>query len=167
MNAIDTFLSEWKKNNQEYYISLSEEAARLKALSDWHSKDDDRTRYSRIPSQFERDYNTAYFVDSKKNIETFTKSVSAATNNILYKMKTKNLPFSLSDFLDTEVEKKKASLINKAEKKGGKIIDASNLFIANDGHINGYIQCEQKQVTVRTIQASGEVQRLHYRVLVK
>jgi len=66
MNAIDTFLSEWKKNNQEYYISLSEEAARLKALSDWHSKDDDRTRYSRIPSQFERDYNTAYFVDSKK-----------------------------------------------------------------------------------------------------
>lgn len=66
-----------------------------------------------------------------------------------------------------EGENKKASLISRIEKKAGKITDASDLTIGQDGNINGIIIGDKATVKVATIYAGGyNIQCLHYRVLI-
>lgn len=58
-------------------------------------------------------------------------------------------------------------LIDRVEKKAGKIVDASHLHINEKGGIDGYVVGELAEVRLNTIPASGEIQRFHYRTLVK
>lgn len=58
-------------------------------------------------------------------------------------------------------------LIDRVEKKAGKIVDASHLHINEKGGIDGYVVGELAEVQLNTIPAGGEIQRFHYRTLVK
>jgi hypothetical protein len=74
----------------------------------------------------------------------------------------------INNYLDKEVIAKKQSLIVRIQKKAGNILDGSNLSIAENGEINGYIIGDIKKVKVETITAGGyNVQCYHFRVLVK
>jgi hypothetical protein len=74
----------------------------------------------------------------------------------------------IEKFLDREVEAKKQNLITRITKKAGNILDASGLYIANNGEINGLIKGDIKTVKVETITAGGyNIQCYHFRVLVK
>jgi len=74
----------------------------------------------------------------------------------------------IENMLTKEFARKKIALINRVEKKGGKVIDALELHYGVDSGINGHINCKDKIVEIRTIFAGGyNIQCLHYRVLVK
>ncbi|PGT90007.1 hypothetical protein [Bacillus thuringiensis] len=59
------------------------------------------------------------------------------------------------------------SLVKRVETKAGKIVNATGLHINEKGGIDGIVECEDGDVHVQTIPASGEIQRFHYRTLVK
>ncbi|MBE7114381.1 hypothetical protein FT641_18825 [Bacillus paranthracis] len=58
-------------------------------------------------------------------------------------------------------------IIDRVEKKAGKIVDASHLHINAKGGIDGFVVGEIAEVQLNTIPAGGEIQRFHYRTLVK
>ena len=72
------------------------------------------------------------------------------------------------EFIDKEKEIKLKQLLAKVENKIGNIIDASGLYIAEDGNINGFIVGDKTKVKVETIYAGGyNIQSLHFRILLK
>ena len=76
------------------------------------------------------------------------------------------------EFIINEIAKEKKNkyvhLIHTVMEKAGNIIDASHLYIGDNGDINGYIVGDKGKVEVRTISAGGyNIQRFHYRVLVR
>ncbi len=70
-------------------------------------------------------------------------------------------------WIDKELNKRRLDFINRIEKVGGKIISVNNLHLAEDGNLNGTVQCENKRVKVTTILAAGDIYKAHFRVLVK
>lgn len=70
--------------------------------------------------------------------------------------------------LKRERERKSVYITSKVYKKVGKIVDATGLYIANDGNINGKVIGENGSTYVKTIIAGGYyIQRLHFRVLLQ
>ena len=73
----------------------------------------------------------------------------------------------INKILDGEVKNKRMSFYSKINDRTGNIIKA-DLYIGNDGNINGTIKGEKRTVTIETILAGGyNIQCLHYRVLIK
>ena len=67
-----------------------------------------------------------------------------------------------------EKRRKKLFIIYKVKEKIGKVTDTGNLYIGNDGNINGRIIGEKGTCYLETILAGGyNIQCLHYRVLIK
>jgi hypothetical protein len=64
------------------------------------------------------------------------------------------------------MEKKKAALLQKIAGKVGTVTEMK-LYEGVDGTPNGTVTGTEGSVNITTIYAGGEVQRLHYRVLVK
>lgn len=74
---------------------------------------------------------------------------------------------NISELYEKEAKRKYNQFISKIEKKTGKVLDA-NLYIAEDGNINGVIRGEKEVFSVTTILAGGyNIQCLHYRILIK
>ena len=76
------------------------------------------------------------------------------------------------DWLDKEIEEEKNNklidLMTRVSKITGEIIDATNLYIADDGNLNGFIIGKDGKATVETIIAGGyNIQVEHFRVLIK
>lgn len=75
---------------------------------------------------------------------------------------------TLNKLLDRDVEAKRNMIIARVEEKAGEIQDASGLYVAMNGEINGVIVGSKGNVVVETIGAGGyNIQRFHFRVLVK
>ena len=86
-----------------------------------------------------------------------------------------------SDWLNKEIEEEKNNklidLMTRVSKITGEIIDATNLYIADDGNLNGFIIGKDGKATVETITAGGYNEHIildsgrhgqcaHFRVLV-
>ena len=86
------------------------------------------------------------------------------------------------DWLDKQIEQEKNNklidLMTRVSKITGEILDARNLYIADDGNLNGYIIGKDGKAEVETIGAGGYNEHVilesgrhgmcyHYRVLVK
>lgn len=69
--------------------------------------------------------------------------------------------------LDLDYESTFNQLIQRVEKKGGEVEEVLSCSLGVDGSVNGVIKCKDKVIEIDTIIAGGEVQRAHYRVLVK
>lgn len=149
-NTIDTFLKNWEYSARAFYTE-----------------------------------NVQYFIESRNNrIKADELGNEELVEKLYneYEAFTKNLPKqqlelisalaygwkNLDVVLKKEVESKKKKLIATVEKKAGKILDTTNLYIGKDGNINGIVTGEIKTVNVETILAGGyNIQCLHYRILVK
>lgn len=76
------------------------------------------------------------------------------------------------EFIVKEIAKEKKSkyihLVQSVMQKAGNIVDASHLYIGDNGDINGFIIGDKAKVEVTTISAGGyNIQRFHYRVLIR
>ena len=163
MKAINEFLADWKAKAKAFYQGLIE---RVKKSREQSEALREKLGYSHcIPGTPEHEEYYSFIEANDilyyKNNE-LNKTQKALVQDFYYQHK------DLDKILDKEVEAKKADLIARVEKKGGKIIDGQFLRIGVDGNLNGYIICENGRVDVETIYAGGyNIQCLHYRVLVK
>lgn len=74
----------------------------------------------------------------------------------------------LEEVLEKEVYAKRTSLISRVKDTVGEIVDASGLYVADDGEINGVVIGTKGNARVTTISAGGyNIQCFHFRVLVK
>jgi DNA repair exonuclease SbcCD ATPase subunit len=72
----------------------------------------------------------------------------------------------MAQILAQDVEMKKATLLGRIAEITGKVTEAE-LFVADDGNINGFVTGEKGKAKVQTILAGGyNIQCLHYRLLV-
>lgn len=69
--------------------------------------------------------------------------------------------------LDTEANAKYDFIIEKTNKIIGEITSADNLYISNNGELNGIITGIKGKVRITTIIANGPIRISHFRVLVK
>lgn len=75
---------------------------------------------------------------------------------------------NLNNIIEKDIESKRKSFINRIEKVTGNIKDCSNLYMAQNGEINGKVIGDKATAIIETITAGGyNIQKLHYRVLVK
>jgi hypothetical protein len=140
--VIDEFLQAWKDSATAYYNNLLKEYMELYTLK-----------------KSKKEWATS---KNKSDLAVIAKVTCYGIYD------TEKVNQLLDEMLTKDVKSKKISLVSKVEKKAGKIIDATKLYVANDGNINGYITGEIKTVEVETILAGGHnVQCMHYRVLVK
>lgn len=69
---------------------------------------------------------------------------------------------------DSFVEMQKLDILTRAWAKVGRVTKLSFIHLGSDGSFNGFIDGEKGRVYIETILAGGyNIQRLHYRVLVK
>lgn len=181
--AIDAFLAEWKKSAVEYYTNLRQELETIYATTFDITAESLALVYHYA---YERKYSDERIAEMLNEIEagTFEGSTRRLQEEVDYAMlkdwseehpkkdieivQNFRTPEALETILDGEVAKKKASLIKKVEKRVGNIVDASDLHIGANHEINGTVIGDKDSATVTTIFAGGyNVQRLHYRVIVK
>ena len=72
----------------------------------------------------------------------------------------------LEESLTQEVNAKRVDLYYRCTAAVGVITDAAGLYVGDNGCLNGFVVGETGKAELRTIMASGPIQRLHYRVLV-
>ena len=113
-----------------------------------------------------------YFKGSIKKGEAITDKYERITywnnNSLAYK-------FKIEHYSDEEIKEnirkesliKEKNLIKKVESKVGSIKDARALSVGKDGNLNGIIEGETGKVKLITIYVSGEIQRPHFRTLIK
>jgi len=163
--AIDTFLQDWRKSSFNYYTDLFNAQRKL---FDTKWKLMEKFNYNCVSP------NTVFdpsYVDAINALKSFnanlTKSDLYILENINYDYNQKRGTQFLDKLLDKEVKSKKVQFIARIEKKSGEIKDV-NLTIGTDGSINGTVIGEEARVNVYSIIAGGyNIQKAHYRVLVK
>lgn len=185
-DVIDTFLANWKDNAFEYYMGLRKQyenlmkvdpkitAENLALITDaWgRQKLSDETIEKLV---VKADKMAQYELNNWKTsirsamIKEFKDGITKNELSVIDSMyRPDKAEQILNDILDHQVKQRKLLLIGRITKKAGNIVDASGLYIANNGEINGTIIGDKKTVNVNTVYAGGHsVQCLHYRVLVK
>ncbi len=169
IEAVETFLENWKCSAREYYnlriteyrTYRAERTKKRKALeNEFRSKGiflygkemHDAEKEAGIDYDSSRQYVKSHFDALVVDI------VSRGAQG----------PEFLEKSLDDEVKRKRRNLIARVKKVTGTIIDASGLYIAGNFEINGVVIGENGKARVTTISAGGwNVQCLHFRVLVK
>ena len=138
---LETLNEGFKPNNNYEYINLLRFGYR-----DPNDPDKDR-RYLAIKEQFNSRFGDGFFQSWKS-----------------YKFD----PEWLEKQIEQEKNNKLIDLMTRVSKITGEIVDASYLYIADDGNLNGYIIGKDGKASVETIGAGGyNIQCFHYRVLVK
>ena len=143
LNALDTFINEWTVRSKQYYADLRAERKRLHELAD--SKD------------FADYWEKTYWWSNN----FYGKYPTVAINMLDYSEK------NLHEIIEKDAEKRKADFLARISKKVGNISEC-NLRMASDCEINGTATGDLGTARVSSILAGGwNIQRLHYRVLVK
>ena len=106
-----------------------------------------------------------------KGLDYYQIQKKLATDGMISRMLDIRDPNERALWLDNEMEKEKRAklldLTNRIMKVVGRITDASGLYIANNGEINGYIEGTEGRAKVETIGAGGyNIQRFHFRTLI-
>lgn len=152
--------AEWKKGYLELEPEPSKEDA--KAYSNW------RWQYHRAEERFEETY--------YRNINSLTRDITRLTSHYV----STNISCTEYVYDGFEVDEDKLDKILEEEKKAkyqdlvkrvtavvGTITDAKGLTIGRQhGEINGIVIGDRSKAKVETISAQGEIQCFHYRVLV-
>ena len=172
--AIWNFLQEWRKQAYEYFVENIKLYVKLKAeeedkWAEYKETDEYKTRLTRYSGR-----SGEYHIRSKWREEYYS-PIHRITEDV-YTYNGKWDDVKLNKILDKDVQNKYNDFINRITEKAGNIVDASNLKIAGNGIINGFVQGDKNKVKVETILAGGyntdvivnvkHGQILHYRVLV-
>jgi hypothetical protein len=186
MAVIDAFIGNWKTRAFNHYMGLKQKytdirsadypitAENLKVITDaWGKRTYTDEQIEKI--LIDMDQMPAYKIDGlKKSIrygktkafKYFLSKHEIALLDRMYGTEEQRASV-LMNHLTKDAESRKVTLIARVEKKAGKIIDASGLYMGSDLEINGVIVGDQNTVKVQTITAGGHsIQIAHYRVLV-
>ncbi len=140
LNPINEFIENWKELSYNYYMDLR---TKKKELYEEMSGLDFETRQSR-QSQFYREHGKSNVFFAEEHSQDQIKS-----------------------HIEKDGEARKIAFIQRIEKKVGDIVEA-NLRMGNDLSINGTVVGTKDTATVYSIIAGGyNIQKAHYRVLVK
>jgi chromosome segregation ATPase len=143
VESVEQFLAYWREEAYKHYTSeLKEFKTVLKGLTD---------------------------IKGEERFNILRKRFSAEILNIAQMRYTpKELENKLNKMLNDEVNRKRIDLFARCSAVVGLITDASNLKVASNSSLNGFIIGEKGKAEVETIFAGGyNIQCLHYRVLVK
>ena len=179
IEVIETFLQTWKQKALIYYLDLQKEYQEqqkkryditednLKLITDYAGykqryKDELIQEYLKLTPNDYRTNNLKAEINYEY-LKLWQKRHTKIDLDIISRSQK-----DIEKILDRELETKRKNLITRIEQKAGNIINASALYIAGNGEINGFIEGTIKTVQVETITAGGyNVQCFHYRVLVK
>lgn len=121
-----------------------------------------------VPGDFEHGYGTPYWVTGEYYpiAEFLNKGMNTKTNEFPSRS---TVEATIQSTLDRDVAAKYDRIVERATQKVGKVVDASGLYVADTGELNGYVKGETgKKVKITTIGAGGyNIQCFHFRVLVK
>jgi hypothetical protein len=159
--TIETFLATWRTNAFDYY----KEAIRKGREIEEDHKAWCQSQKEEYKANGERWYDALGMEHWKTTVKKYWEENKTAKNIKDYGVQEEDK--RINKMLDVEIENKRFALIDRTEKKIGTITDASNLYIASNGEINGFIIGTEGKANVNTVYAGGyHIQRLHYRVLV-
>ena len=171
--AIWNFLQEWRKQAYEYFIENIQLYAKLKAEQEKKWAEYKETDEYKTLNAYSGRYGD-YGIKSKWE-QNYYSPIHRVTQDV-YTYNGKWDDVKLNKILDKDVQNKYNDFVNRITEKAGNILDASNLKIAGNGVINGFVQGDKNKVKVETITAGGyntdiivnvkHGQILHYRVLV-
>lgn len=137
VESVEFFLAQWKETTINYYV---EQIEKFHAFYEEIKGMKYRDRMNEIDRKF------------SKTVQMF-----AMENNYEKMVKT----------IDDEVVLKRLDFYVRCSAVVGVITDASNIYVGNDGTLNGIVIGELGKGRVETITAGGyNIQILHYRVLV-
>lgn len=154
--VITEFLDKWQEKSLEWYRSEYAEFSKCREEHDKKSYELFGDRGSAEKMEFFRQYKSRM----QNRFDAFTLSLDGYGS--------KGADEKIVNAVVRERQNKEISFINRITKVVGDITDASHLYIAVDGEINGYVTGTTGKASVTTIGAGGyNVQRYHYRVLVK
>lgn len=156
------FLQDWRSSVREYVIENAKEYYKLqqdedKAFKEYLAKNNQDYNEMGWNARWtwEKMFKRQYYID----IHSITRSVYTRRGEVDID--------KLDKYLDRDVKAKYDNLVNRITEDSGEILDASGLYIANNGEINGYVVGTKGKVKVETITAGGyAIQIRHYRVLV-
>lgn len=158
------FLEDWKQRVRERYSEGIKDFFDAKDYADkeWEKGNKEPKH------QFQQDY----YARTEWNEKTKKRKVvkPGKWDDFLPYINSKNYDEAIQRLeadIETDANNKYDTIVNKAEKKGGRILDASHLYIGNNGELNGYLTCENRNVEVRTVGAGGHnIQCFHFRTLI-
>lgn len=160
VEVIWNFLQNWKVKANEFFHRNAQEYSKLLANEDKAYEEYLETLSEREQEQA-KDYRFRYGFKKR-----YYSDIHSLTRD-LYKWNGQLDEERLEKTLNKEVEAKYKSLVERISEKAGAIQNASYLYIACNGEINGIVQGTLNKVRVETITAGGyNIQILHYRVLV-
>lgn len=142
IEALEKFMTHWEELATSYYVELNKE---IKKISD----DADSKNLHIIGGIEYKNYKNKY-------------------RELLYKINGLYTLNQIKEAVAKERVRKEANFFARVEKVTGKIVDVSNLTIADNMELNGVVIGEEGKATVDTITAGGyNIQCFHFRVLVK
>ena len=156
VKAITDFLNNWEDMAKDYYFEAIQKGREIERKY----KEDSKNLVGVECMPLWRETVKKYWDNNKKAQEMLYSSCWRGNEEIL---KT-----YIADEIKKERNKKEKALMNRVTKIVGSIIDGRNLKVSVNGEINGIIIGELGRVEVETVYAGGyNIQRLHYRVLLK
>lgn len=164
-----SFLQEWKEEVRDYVINGCQLLGELK---DNYENSLNKFKQSKQYEDQVNSYSTYKMSQWRVQHEIesqFRKSYYALVPSLsekFYTYKGGCDTEALDKFLDKEVRAKYQDLVARITEKAGEILDASNLYISQNGQINGIVNGTKNTVRVETISAEGPIKRFHYRLLV-
>jgi hypothetical protein len=163
VEVIETFLAAWKEKAKKFYSDLVEE---FLVVDNAENELIEKAR--RAPYGSEEEKQIQFARQQNKLAQHQVLSKTNQTMKDIIRWKRSNAMAYINEQLDREVKAKRKSLITRVKKVVGEINDASGLYVASNGEINGIVVGSLSKAEVRTIFAGGyNIQVLHYRVLVK
>ena len=172
VKVIWDFLLRWK---EDAFNFIKDNAQELYSL-----KTNYQEAFEKYKSEHPEDFNGHNWRQEYYKEKEFEQIYYASIHRLTYEVYIRKGQIDekrLNNILDKDIEAKYKNLENKIKKVCGDIVDASNLRIAGNGMINGYIIGTEGRAYVETIVAGGYNQNIivnskhgqiaHYRVLVK
>ncbi|WP_369355601.1 hypothetical protein [Lysinibacillus capsici] len=159
---INEFLNNWKDRAFKFYVNSKKELTKIEDIEQYYKEADEKGLkfYKRENYAMMRRYE-----ERKQFLEKFSKN---SVGILTYGDDNEKFLKSLNQTLNFMVMEKRLLIIGRVNNAAGNILDASGLYLGDNGEINGKIKGEKATVNVRTVYAGGyNVQCLHYRVLVK
>lgn len=187
--VIIEFLQNWKSKAYDYYIKLANEyiAERQKEYEvtkeNLQSLESEQYKGGRLgmhrvytDEKIEELLSNEYFYHNLKSEIRYYKLEEWCRQHSNNEMEVvKNIVNSINELseeklnkiLDNEMNRKKDVFIKKIIEIVGSITDATELYIADNGEINGIITGEKAKARIQTIYAGGyNIQCLHFRMLI-
>ena len=165
--VIEEFLRQWGLKAYQFHL---EELNRLKKYNAEYNMKKEQVEKHLINSGEVPNYHNVEKImkDNGMSYSDYSKMKREMFSSIVLKLENDyDWQVTLNKIIEKEIENKRNLLIERVMEVTGKVTDATHLFIADNGEINGIVTGEKGSAKVNTIYAGGyNIQCLHFRVLV-